>query len=362
MTGGRSAPRMSFGARFERFGGHGPSFDAIRLAAAFLVLVSHSVPIATGHGEGEWLHRWSNGEVTFGLLAVGVFFALSGFLVTLSFQRSRGVRDFAVKRALRILPAYWVVVLLSALVLGPALTVFPLKDYFAHGDFWKYLRALYFTIKHGLPGVFEGNAYPRAVNGSLWTLEYEVKAYFALGLLGVLGFLRPGRMAGVALLVIAVSAGFTLSGIVKHDLKLYSYFAAGAAFALWMNKIPFDGRLAAAAALALAAAVPAGLYSIVFPLTAPYLVLYLGLTPCVPLSRALRSGDYSYGVYLYAFPVQQIVAQFAPALPWWGNAALAAPVTLCCAIASWHLVERPALRQKGRFLSARSAQQSGKTA
>src|SRR5262249_48958743 len=152
-------------------------------AAATLVLIDHSDPLTGRPG-----HPGPFGYETLGGFAVAVFFIISGFLVAASWERAPRVGAFMLKRALRIIPAYAVVIAFAVLVLVPLVTDLTLRAYFHDRLTWGYFRSLSFVeVWYSLPGVFAHNAYPLAVNGSIWTLPIEVAMYIALAAFGLVG-------------------------------------------------------------------------------------------------------------------------------------------------------------------------------
>ena len=335
------------------------NFDAMRLGAALLVLASHAY-VLTGREDEEpfapvLLHLADGGS-----LAVGMFFVVSGFLIARSAER-RGPWAYARARALRIYPAFAVVVLIQAFVLGPLATRLPLEAYFGDAGFWAGVaRSLAFSPPLGLPGVFEGNPVPLAVNGSLWTLRIEALCY--AGLLGMawLGLLRPRAVlvplaVGWVLLgvTIAARAGFlpwwlgSLRVVSVVDCLLN--FLMGAAFWVWRDRVPLRGWWVVLGVSGVWLAAQFGGGAVAFHLVLPYAVLWLGLA--APL--ALRGfADVSYGAYLAAFPIQQgLVAIMGVGIgPVW-LMALAAPLTLLYAVASRRFVEAPALRLRHGLLT-----------
>ena len=134
------------------------NLDVIRFLAATFVLFSHAYPITTGNNASEPFAIWSKGQMTFGELAVSIFFIISGFLITQSFDRSKDPIYYFKARVLRIFPALIFCVLLSILIVGPIFTEFTIKDYFKDPNTIEYLRTitLYF-IQYDLPGVFQHN-------------------------------------------------------------------------------------------------------------------------------------------------------------------------------------------------------------
>jgi len=170
-------------------------FDVIRLIASILVVFSHSFNLSHGKVLGkqyEPLMQLSRGKITLGGIAVLVFFVISGFLITASFDKDKNLLSFFRKRCLRIYPGLIVVVILTAFVLGPLMTELPLWDYFKNPETYSYLLNNIGFIRYQdfLPGVFQYNIVPNYINGSLWTLKYELLCYISTALLGYLGFLK----------------------------------------------------------------------------------------------------------------------------------------------------------------------------
>ena len=315
------------------------SFDLLRLLAAISVIFHHTRPVL-----GLPPHRI--GPLDFGELGVGVFFVISGYLVTASFQRSAGVWDYMRKRLLRIEPALIVSLLVTALVLGAMATDLPLGAYFRRPEVWLYVvrNALLYPVTYDLPGVFAHNPYAQVVNGSLWTLRLEFTCYVGIAVLGVLGLLRPWAAAALAVVSLAIFSALQIwRPELAHEgaLRLvrlgaqYGFLFLGGAWLQLIGRPPPRWTLLSA----------------VFLLTPLWIV---GLPVLVIMVAALPSpklpADISYGAYIYAFPLQQML-QSAGVLSFWSGLFVVLPF----AIASWHLVERPALRLKSRTQSGPDA-------
>jgi peptidoglycan/LPS O-acetylase OafA/YrhL len=375
-TGTPAAPAAGSAPRATTLGdlaaGRENNLDLIRFLAASLVVLAHAYPTAYGSDAFEPLYRVT-GTTTSGRLAVMVFFVISGFLITASFERTRHVRDFVLARVLRIFPALIVVTILTCFVFGPLLTTLDLDTYLRSSRVYGYLVWTPFWPMHdlGLPGVLEsGVPYPRTINASLWTIPYELLCYVLVLVLGLVRQLRPWVI--VVLLVASwyphvygVTGDVTPFHLGPQLTDLFRYFAAGMLLYLWRERVPIDDRLAALCLglLVLAATQHAPLgFNEAFALAGPYLVLYLGYTPRLRFPRFARYGDFSYGIYIFAFPIEQACARaLGPDVRAWQIAAISYPLIVLCSVASWHLVEARslALRRRLRSPSHRPAAASG---
>lgn len=206
------------------------NFDFIRIVAASMVLISHHFAL-TAQQEPSFF-----GIFSLGGLAVAIFFVISGYLVMTSWKRDPNLLRFALRRFLRIWPALICVVVFTAYVLGPIVTELPVKEYLRHGATSDYLRTLYMQIYYVLPGVFEHNPYARGVNGSLWTIPYEVRCYIVLGIAGIIGLLkyRSIFLATVAIYLIwfLSKSNADLTQVTNYGRELSAYFLIGAALAV----------------------------------------------------------------------------------------------------------------------------------
>ena len=332
------------------------NFTALRLALALAVIVSHAFSITTGSIENEPLMR-STG-FTLGEHAVNGFFAVSGFLVTMSFER-RGWRDYVVARALRIVPALVAATLVTALVLGPALTRLPLAQYLADPALWRFIALTPTTFKSAtaLPGLFSDNVFPYPM-GTVWTLKYEMLCYIGVFAAGLAGLMRQrivalGLVAALFVAIVALDLLHPDAGkATQTSLRLPFLFAAGGVLYLWSDKLPVSWIVAVSllAATWLAAGTP--LYKALLFAFESYGVIWLALAPGLSHPALEPHADLSYGTYLYGWPVQQTLVQLFP-----GAAALsllppAVAISLIVAALSWYVVEKPALSLKARLVRA----------
>lgn len=324
------------------------------MIAASGVLLSHAYPITQGIDVLEPFQA-ETGQ-TLGEICVAIFFGISGFLITRSMDRRPDAAYFVSARVLRLFPALIVVTILTVLCLGPAFTTLPLTEYFGSRETWSYVprNVGLYNLQWGLPGVFGDNPRGSGINGSLWTLFYEVTCYlgvFALGLTGVLAsrVLRAGAVIAYFALYVLTGLPFVAEELPEKVgyLRMLSLpFAIGMAMYIYRDRCPlsFLGAIALAAFAWALINTPA--FEIAFSAALIYATFVLGYKVGGPLKAYNDLGDYSYGMYVYAFPVQQsLVALFGAMTPL-ANAAIAFPITLFFAIASWYLIEKPANDQK----------------
>ena len=330
-------------------------FDYIRIGLSIAVAVWHSFFLPT------LVHAKST---PFGFavdMILPMFFALSGFLVSGSLLRTTRIHEFITLRAIRILPALAVEVLLSAFILGVIFTTLPLGRYFTHPLFLTYMRNLVGDVQFLLPGVFLANPIP-LINVSLWTVPYELMCYLAIVVLWLAGAV-PNRRWLLLLLVVVFQFALPVRDLITGDLiKPLNNNLPGRILVLsflWSVVLYFFSPRIILRAWIAALMVPLCFVMLKFSLSsyfvalpAAYLTVFLGLTnpPRIPV---LMSGDYSYGIYLYAGPMQQAsVALFPGRHEWWFNLATTLPAIGLFAAFSWFVVEQPILSHRRRIVAA----------
>jgi peptidoglycan/LPS O-acetylase OafA/YrhL len=362
------------------------NFDLLRLLAAGLVLFGHSFDLLRFPEPFPDL-----AGLSWGTLGVIIFFSISGFLVSRSWDRTPRPSVFLINRALRLIPALIVALLLSTLVLGPLLTVLPLGAYIGNLGTAGYVvnNATMHSDWH-LPGVFLHNVYPTAVNGSLWTLPLEVKAYVMVVLAGAIGLAMRRRSVMIGIAVYAVLAAIdpirsslpggdqfvalltnmhlsrtTVSAAANGQSTIYAIllgsFTIGAAL-YWLRRwLPVNWPLAGLALTlcGLSAVVGGTMPETAIMILGPYLVLSVAYRSHSFVRLPRRFGDYSYGIYLYAFPVQQTLSQLISPSSGWLMFVLASPIAFAAGVLSWHYVEKPALALKRRVRAAQPGARSG---
>ncbi|MDG6108751.1 acyltransferase [Dactylosporangium aurantiacum] len=363
-------------------------FGAIRLMLAVSVVVAHATSL--GFGWEDLGHSAFRGQTNVGTLAVFGFFVLSGLLITRSARRTSPGR-FAWHRAVRILPGLWVCLLVTAFVAAP------LVAYREHGNldgFWDGPRGPVQYVWHNwFVGVRQYGIHDLLVqstpwgrqtsssvfNGALWSLVYEVLCYAATGLLAVTGLLHRRRRLVLAAAVVLFGVIVTdqvrhrelagppashhgeirlpLLGAVYPQWMVYLgfLFLAGALVELYADRLPLRGWAGAVAVVLLATSLLAGGFFVVgFPALV-YALVWAGARMPRRLRRIGRRSDYSYGIYIYGFVIQQVFAGYGwNRWGFWPYTALSLPATVTAAALSWHLVERHALRGKDWTPTCRS--------
>nr|WSX51227.1 acyltransferase [Streptomyces sp. NBC_00974] len=364
----------------EVYSSRANSFGVLRLLLASSVVLSHVFPLGWGPLDPLW--RYSGQQTDVGKMAVVGFFVLSGFMITGSGARITAGR-FAWHRALRILPGLWGSLLLSALVIIPALY------YWLHGSlngYWNhpqgplgYLSGTWTTsISNGwdISGVIaEGKArgtnFDGGINGALWSLKYEILCYVMVGILGASGVLQRARKF-VPLVVVALGLVIlndwidspkwrgipgdlgsavsvpALGAMSVHSLIVLVFaFLIGGTFQLYRDRLPVNDLLALGSALVLAASLAFGGFFVFGYPTFAYLLIWLAVRLPKPFQKIGRKRDFSYGIYIYGFTVEQSLAML-------GYAKYGKPVFLLLAMAgtvvlaalSWYLIESPAMKLK----------------
>lgn len=334
-----------------RIGDRDNNLNLIRIIAALCVVVSHSYPLTIGPGAIEPLERLTGEPL--GFHAVVVFFVISGLLIARSFERSDTLMRWTSARVLRLFPGLLFALALTAFVLGPLVTSLTADGYFGSAATWTYVprNLLLFDLQMNLPGVFAKNSYPVVTNGSLWTLFYEVLCYGGVFLAGICGLLSRRKLFGALMLLVFVPIYVAeplyadmLSQRILRILQLSYPFALGMTVYVYRDFVRLDWRIMAALWLAAILLAKTPFYELIFVAALGYTVLWLAFVPKGFVLNYNRAGDYSYGTYIYAFPVQQLFAMLLPDAGHVINMVLSVPVTVMLAALSWHLIEKPSLR------------------
>lgn len=325
--------------------------------AAFAVLVSHSYALSAPGTEEPLAHALG---VSFGSTAVDIFFLTSGFLVTASLLSRQNIAKFVRARILRIFPAMLVMLLITITWLGMFFSTEPLSSYFSSPQTLKYFLkclTLFSGVEYELPGVFTNNPYKNAVNGSLWTMPYEVKMYAILAIIwSALFFIQSSRAQLFKLLVLVCTGISCLWFILAHfgvmkdagfGLRLFFMFFSGASFYVLKGRIILSRQFFYFfLALLLFSSFSKDVFFIVYNLTLAYLLFAVAYIPAGMIRTYNKLGDYSYGAYIYAFPVQQSTVALMPGISVGYLMLISSTITLALAMLSWHLLEKHALKLK----------------
>lgn len=330
-------------------------FDYLRIGLSVAVIFWHGV--AAAYGWGAEAAYWAGPARGLIYAIVPAFFALSGFLVAGSLLRN-SIGAFLALRAIRIVPALFVEVVVSALLIGSLVTRLPLHDYVRDPQFRAYFLNTLGNIHYTLPGVFTLNPAPDVVNVQLWTIPYELECYIGVVFLSLLRLHKSPRLFALAILGLCVAA--TIHGIATGDTSalgsrppgrfVVCCFMAGVSLFLLRHRVPFDRRLFALSLPVSYLLLQSGslLYLACFPVA--YATIYLGVTN--PRRDILGCvAGYSYGIYLYGFPIQQLVSSAWPDhRSWLLNVSASLAITLVLAACSFHFVEEPTLARKALVL------------
>jgi peptidoglycan/LPS O-acetylase OafA/YrhL len=365
----RGDTMQTIGSRLAATGGRPAGFDYLRLTLAVGVIAMHTAIVCYSF-PGE-IALWQSPLRALLRAILPMFFALSGFLVAGSLERSRTLPLFLGLRVIRIYPALAVEALLSALILGPIFTSLTLSDYVQDPLFARYFWNLLGDPQYVLPGAFPHNPLPTYMNRQLWTVPFELLCYLMLGGLSVVGLKRWPRLLPTAAVALALGYGAFKYVHTGHalvvigpmpGLLLVVAFLAGVSLYWFRDRLPYSRPWCTGmvvASVVLLSVVPFG--DLLAPFTAAYVTIWLGLTNPRRI-WLIRGADYSYGIFLYGFPMQQAVA----ALGIWGQSPLGNFVGSVAAAAafaglSWTFIEKPALRLRkpmerleARWLGARA--------
>lgn len=363
----RDGERTSIG---EAFDPRSNSFGFLRTVFALLVVVDHAFPLGGYNSGVDPMWAWTKGQEDIGGMAVAGFFVLSGFLVTRSFEGSPNVVRYLWKRILRIFPGFWVCLAVTALVFGTIATLYQhgtLSGYFNVSGVgpvgYAYHNAFLNMNQWDINGLLYGTpyshtGYPQAFDGSLWTLIYEFKCYIGVAILGMLTLTKRGRRIGpigLSLLFWVAQiedsanphllAGIPLIGDINMA-RLGFIFSLGMLLYLYRQSIPCSWTLSGVAVVVYLVGMRTGLYEGIGQVAFAYLCLFAAIT--LPLKSFDKYGDFSYGIYIYSFPIEQLCALFgAEHLGYPAYVVISIAGTMVFAVPSWFLVERPCLRLKG---------------
>lgn len=354
-----------------RYRGIGPGFDFLRLGLSMLIFYAHTryaltifaapvgdtgadiAALAPGLTESRsMVETISQLKSRVYVLYVPLFFTLSGFLVTGSAFRTRRVWPFLRLRALRIFPALTVETILCAVVLGLTFTTLTPGAYLTDPGFYRYMGNILGFVSFHLPGVFETNPVRGMVNVNLWTLPAEFYCYLLLSGLIAVGVLLQTRILmilfgglTIAFVVASVGYGLGLTNSVYATPVVVYYFLFGVVFFIGRDFVPMNPLIFLACIAVTLSLVMNPVYTLIIPVFLTYVMVYIGHMPWLRLPF-LKGRDYSYGIYLYGFPITQAVVAVNPGIQRPVLLFTAFAITLLFSALSWHWIEKPILTRR----------------
>lgn len=330
----------------SEYHGKSTNLQFMKFIASILVIFSHSYTVA-GEGKADFLSRLSGDQISFGGFAVAIFFFASGFFVTGSLKRSKTGLAYWKKRLFRIYPSFTVVVLATTFVLGPLVTTLPLRQYFLSSETYRYLEYLLLIPRYRLPGVFENNPIASNVNGSLWTLILEMICYMALFLVFCLKILEKEREKRVLAAVLFASAFYIFALKPAFLFQFHGYlrpafiFAEGMLYCLFADRIKLNGLYGALCMVGIVVLYYVHLADLAMVLLLPYVLAVIFFSRHQLPETLGKPGNYSYGIYLCAFPIQQVLKYLDPGMNFLQNTGLASAISMFVSVLLLHFVEKP---------------------
>jgi peptidoglycan/LPS O-acetylase OafA/YrhL len=330
---------------------------------AITVVWSHCFALGVPGGETvEPISLITNGHYNAGNIGVMVFFAISGFLICASYLRSRSSHTYFLKRIRRIYPGYIIATSIGAFVIAPLFsTVYKLSI----TEVAKIFGLNFLLQGYVPPSIVFANNYSQTLNGSLWSIPFEFWCYIGIAVLGFLGLLRNSRFVVIVILLTMGSRavldlldkkpGLGIFGAIfgwpYEWLLVLPCFLVGTAFFLLREQIPRSRFMLVAivTCFVVACYAPLGakwqkiLAEATFPAAMGYSVFYFAFSRTFKFSKVGAHGDFSYGTYLYAFPIQQMLLSMF-ALPFAIFVMLSVILSLGAGFLSWNLVEKWFLR------------------
>lgn len=331
------------------------NFTILRLIAALSVLFGHAYILSNGVNQGEdfisnFLVKYYGESLP--SIAVDIFFVISGYLIVASYTKHNNSYNYLKARILRIYPALITAVLFCILA-GAASTSLSVSQYFMNPEVKEFLFTNAFAInaiKFNLPGVFLNNPYPISVNGSLWTLTIELRLYVLVLIMGILSLLKKNRFNILFSLFLTTYFFFKESSILANNLRnieLTLLFFTGSF--LYLNKNLIESHFKIWLVITILCGFTFLFSWNVFPLKSIWLVysvILLATHKRLTNHKLIINNDYSYGIYIYAFPVQQMLAHFFVGIDFLMMLLSSLFLTTSLAFLSWNLIEKPFLRFK----------------
>jgi peptidoglycan/LPS O-acetylase OafA/YrhL len=327
-------------------------FDYLRLVLAAAVIGWHSVYSSYG-GEFE-APIYDSPFRPLIYLILPMFFVMGGFLVTASLLRTKSIIEYAVLRVVRFLPGLIGVVAVAALLAGPVVSSLPSNEYFGRPQFFAYWLNIAGYTRLTLPGVFLTNPASGHVNIPLWTIPWEFGCSIALCALIIFNLVRRPRLILVGAIILSISipliaimSGNAVPSYARPPAYLLVLsFIPGVCIYIFRYQVPVNFKLFIVALVLTVILLSEASTTVLAPIFIAYSTVYIGLLH-PPKYFLMKRADFSYGLYLYGFLVQQMIMYLFPSHRiWWFNLLIALPVAFACAMGSWYLIEGPFLSRK----------------
>jgi len=330
------------------------NFNILRLIFSSTVIISHSYPLTNNK---EFFVELTSGQIDLGVLSVNIFFIISGFLIFKSLWYSKSMINYLWKRLLRLFPALFFMLISTLITVVLISNLGVLKQF----DFYTYLpkNLSLYKLQGAINNIFENNPYPKAINGSLWTLHYEFTMYLLI--IPLIIFKNINRNIFLAIIftlfLFSVYASLFDSNLLENVInkfnlnpkqfyRLLSYFIAGILLSLVnIDKIKTNLNISILVTVLLLS-IYIGLYEFISPFILPLIIILVGLSfNKYSWKFTEKLGDISYGVYIYGFVVQQTLMNYFSLNPY-QLMIFALSITYIFAYISWHLIEKRALEYK----------------
>lgn len=324
------------------------NYDFARVFLALLVLYTHVFALYFGHSDDDLIFNITNGQLDSGVLAVNMFFLISGFLITMSWNHTPNFYLFTSKRILRIIPGFIGVFIFMVFIIGPVLS----NDFTDYFDQLSWSAVIYDASHLHLSTSTMNNMFIdlplNIVNGSLWTLKYEVYCYILVSLLGIFKLLNKTVVTSlfVFLLIIYMSqiyGGLELTRAIMIP-RLFTFFLLGSMYFLYKEHVVFNKQIITFALVTSIVFIWLGFTKIAEIFLFTYLLFTIIYSSQFRLYDFAKYGDFSYGLYIYSFFAQQLILYTFTDINFYLFSFSSLVFSFLLAFISWHLIEKPSLK------------------
>lgn len=329
------------------------NFDLLRLLLAFTVFLGHCYAL-TGSSALRFIDYVLNSE-----RAIQGFFVISGFLIFMSYEKSRSIVEYYKKRVRRLYPAY-AFAIIYFLIAFSLISTERFANYFTSIKLYKYLidNLLFLNfLQPSLPGVFQDHI-NSAVNGALWTLKIEVMFYVSVPFIVFLLRRFDKRIVFAAIYILSCLYLYCFRNIYISEILArqlpgqLSYFCAGGMcyyYSEYFQK--YSSQLILMAIAGYIAHYFINMFYLL-PIIMSIIVIYFAIS-FYYLGNFGKYGDVSYGVYIYHFPIIQLLIWFGifKYNPFIG-VIIAAIILILLSLFSWHFIEKKYLLRSSHYINA----------